>query len=249
MKYIIANWKSNGNQQAIAEWCQLTRAKFEPREDRRFVICPPFVYLSLFRELLGELLERQEIFLGGQNLSPYGSGAYTGEVHGGMLADLGCRYVLTGHSERRALFNENDDLLFAKLELAESQHLTSVFCIGETEDAYRAGKTDAVLKEQLRPLLRFLSAGKKIAHPPRIAYEPVWAIGTGLAASPELVNKIHTNIKQDVRQQTDYEPAVLYGGSVKANNSVGFICQPNIDGLLVGGSSLDAAEILSVYSL
>ena len=243
---IIANWKSHGSAATITAWCQEVRARLRPRPDVELAICPPFIYLPLVRQLLGEMLATNPtISIAAQNLSPYPAGAYTGEIQAAMLQEAGCRYVLVGHSERRSLFGETAAMLSAKLEQALQHGLTPVFCLGETQEERRSNQITVIINKQLESVTPFFDDPKQDKLYPLIAYEPVWAIGTGLAARPEQAESMH----QTIRQAVGYPPVrILYGGSVKADNAAAFAAQTHIDGLLVGGASLDAKQIVHIYT-
>lgn len=228
----------------ITAWCQEIRAHLNPRPDVELAICPPFIYLPLVRQLLNELLSANPtISLAAQNLSPYPPGAYTGEIPAAMLKEAGCRYVLVGHSERRGLFGETSNLFHAKLEQALDQGLRPVFCLGETQEEREANQTTHIINEQLKPAMHFFDDHQSDKQYPLIAYEPVWAIGTGLAASPQQAAAAHLTIREKVPSVR-----ILYGGSVNAGNATSFTTQTGIDGLLIGGASLDAKQIVTIYT-
>ena len=244
-RYLIAgNWKMNGSRAANAELLGglLARATEFPGID--LLVCPPPVYL----ESVHAGLRGSAIGLGAQNLCDQPKpGAYTGEVHGGMLAELGCRYVIVGHSERRALYGEDDACVARKFAAAQTNGLTPILCVGETLEQREAGQTEAVLGRQLGAVL----AASGIAAFARavIAYEPVWAIGTGRNASPEQAQAVHAFLRGQLAAQ-DAKIAnsaqLLYGGSVKADNAASLLACEDVDGGLIGGASLKAAEFLAI---
>lgn len=208
------------------------------------VLCPPFTALSA----VGEMLAGTDIGLGAQNMHWESAGAYTGEVAPAMVAEL-CRYVILGHSERRAYFGETDVTVNRKVRAALSHDLAPIVCVGETLEENQAGRTEEVVSRQMRDGLQGLDASQGQALV--FAYEPVWAIGTGLAATAEVANTIIRDvIRQALRDLFDAETAsrvrVLYGGSVKAHNAAEFFSQADIDGALVGGASLKAQEFIAI---
>ncbi|MEO0576335.1 MAG: triose-phosphate isomerase [Pseudomonadota bacterium] len=240
--YLIAgNWKMNGsrreNDALIAGIRQSTPTGIE------FLVCPPQVYL----EQVGALVAGSSIGLGAQNVSEYHGGAYTGEVSASMLAELGCRYVLVGHSERRALFAELDEQVASKFAAAVEQDLKPILCVGETLAQRQADETEAVVVAQLDAVLA--EVGSTGFAGAVIAYEPVWAIGTGETATPEQAQQVHALLRARLASE-DAELAdstrILYGGSMKPDNAAGLLGQPDIDGGLIGGASLDATQFLQI---
>ncbi len=211
--------------------------------DCELVVCPPYPYLP---QVAGLLAGSQAKF-GAQNLSEYHSGAYTGEVSASMLVDLGCQYVLIGHSERRALYGESDSVVAAKFEAAQKAGLVPVLCLGETLAEREAGATDSVVLRQLQVVID--RVGVKALSSAVLAYEPVWAIGTGLTASPEQAQQVHAQLRSRVAELDSGVAAglpILYGGSVKAQNAAELFVRPDIDGGLVGGASLVAGDFLAI---
>jgi triosephosphate isomerase len=210
------------------------------------VLIPPFT--SLFSA--AETLRGSSIQLGAQNLSHLTEGAVTGEISGTQLISVGCRYVLVGHSERRNLFQEDDSVINQKLKTALSEGLHPIFCVGESWQEREAGKTKGVIGNQLKRGMDGLTPmemGKMT-----IAYEPVWAIGTGKTAQPEQVQEIHEAIRSELSSQYEPETAkatrIIYGGSVTPDNSPSLMSQPDVDGALVGGASLDADSFYAIIS-
>lgn len=202
------------------------------------VVCPPFPYLPQAADLLSAC---QGVSLGAQDVSPHQPGAFTGEVAATMLVDQQCKMVIVGHSERRQYHNESDALIASKFFAAKAAGLTPILCVGETQAQREAGETEKVIKSQLITVLK--EGGKAAFQDAIIAYEPVWAIGTGLTASPEQANDIHDLIRQQIGE---YDPLlaqglpILYGGSVKGSNAAALLAMPHINGALVGGASLEA---------
>ncbi len=241
---IAGNWKMNldrAGSVALAAGVAARAGEF-PRAD--LVVCPPNVYLAV----VAEKLQGSKVGLGAQNMYFEGSGAFTGETSAAMLLDVGCQYVILGHSERRALLGETDALVLKKTQAALAAGLVPIVCVGETLAEREAGRTHAVIEEQFTGSLAALSAedmGRVV-----IAYEPVWAIGTGKVATPEQAEEVHTDLRGMLTGR--YNAAVsetirlLYGGSVKASNAAELLKQPNIDGALVGGASLKADEFLGI---
>lgn len=208
------------------------------------VLIPPFT--SLFPA--AEALRGSDIQLGAQNLSHLVDGAVTGEVSGAMLTSVGCRYVLVGHSERRTLFQESNSLLNQKLKTALAEGLHPIFCVGESWEQREADKTEATIGKQLEEGLAGLTPMEM--RKMTLAYEPVWAIGTGKNAKPEQAQKVHEAIRKKIGGQYDPETSgntrIIYGGSVTPENSSSLLAQPDIDGALVGGASLDADSFYAI---
>ncbi len=209
------------------------------------LLCPPPVYL----QTVARCLSCGPIHLGAQNLAVFAdSGAYTGEVSGRMLKDLGCDFVIVGHSERRALFGENDDTVAAKFSAAQAQGLTPILCVGELLEDRQAGRTEEVVGRQMASVLS--AVGVKAFADAVVAYEPVWAIGTGHTATPQQAQQVHGFIRGLIAGQDDIiaaELRILYGGSVKGSNARELLAMDDIDGGLVGGASLDAQDFLAIF--
>lgn len=209
------------------------------------VVFPSFVHLQLTEEILANSL----ITWGAQNLYVGESGAYTGEISGPMLVDYGCHYVLVGHSERRSLFHEDLQLVAAKFRSALQFGLTPILCVGETQTEREQGKTEAVIAAQLVSVIETVSI--QLFRQVVLAYEPVWAIGTGLTATPEQAEGVHAFIRKQLTQynvEVANAVRILYGGSVKPDNAKALFAMPNIDGGLVGGASLNAQSFLEIYN-
>jgi len=237
---VVGNWKMNGSQasvQALLSDLVSVAQSFRPQ----VVVCPTYVHLGQALELC----TTTPISVGAQDCSHRQSGAYTGEVAPGMLAELGCRWVILGHSERRQYHGESDALVAAKLTAAVEAGLQPIVCVGETREQRDAGSAEAVVKAQLNCAL----ADQADLHSLVIAYEPVWAIGTGLTATPEQAQDMHAFIRAsigDIAGVDQVATRVVYGGSVKANNAAQLFAQPDIDGALVGGAALVAADFLAI---
>ncbi|MDX9874860.1 MAG: triose-phosphate isomerase [Spongiibacteraceae bacterium] len=238
-KLVAANWKMHGSRAVIEE---LIPAIIEGvgGVSADVAISPPFVYL----EAAGRALQGSAIALGAQNVSAEASGAFTGEIAADMLRELACRYVIVGHSERRALFGEDDALVVRKAVQVLRCGMTPVFCVGETLAQREAGATLAVVGSQIGALLGALSSAELLRCV--IAYEPVWAIGTGLTATPGQAQEVHAFIRGRCAEQGAADVRILYGGSVKADNAAELFAEPDIDGGLIGGASLNADEFTAI---
>lgn len=208
-----------------------------------YAVCVPYPYLAQAQLMLSG----SNVAWGAQNVSQFEEGAFTGAVAPGMLVDFGCRYVIIGHSERRGLFHESNEIADAKFVAAQKAGITPIFCVGETLEERDAGQTEQAVALQLDALLN--GAGVKAMANAVLAYEPVWAIGTGHTATPEQAQAVHDFIRRRVAQhdsQVAQSLCILYGGSVKANNAAELFAMPDIDGGLIGGASLVADEFLAI---
>ncbi len=243
-KMVAGNWKMCGsrcNVDALADAIKKGTKSFSTKID--IVIFPSFVHLQLIENILVDTL----VSWGGQNLYLGAQGAFTGEISGPMLVDYGCQYVLVGHSERRIIFHEDLKLIAAKFKTALEYGLKPVLCIGETLAEREQQKTEKVITEQLESVIEL--AGIDAFRHAVIAYEPVWAIGTGLTATPEQAQEVHAFIRKLLaKHHPDIANTIciLYGGSVKADNAAGLFAMPDIDGGLVGGASLEAKSFLAI---
>ena len=242
--YLIGNWKMNQCREQIEQFfAQLKSDQFSPH---RAVagIAPQSVHLAKCLALGTEM----GIAMGAQNCSAFERGAYTGEVSPCALKEMGATFTLVGHSERRILFGETSQELKRKLQMALSQGLQVIFCVGESREERAAGQTLAVLEQQL---LAGLAQAATHSQHLVLAYEPIWAIGTGDTATPAMANEIHGAIRQILTQQLHFPgsgPSILYGGSVKPDNVQELLAQEHIDGALVGGASLRAQDFKALYS-
>jgi triosephosphate isomerase (TIM) len=238
-KLVVGNWKMNGSRAANSEL--LAGLKAAGPWVAEVAVCAPGVYLGD----VALSLQGEAIGWGAQDVSAFESGAYTGEVSAAMLAEFGCRYVLAGHSERRAYHAESDQLVADKAKAALAHRITPIVCVGETLAEREAGQTDAVVKRQLSAVIHTL--GHCISQIV-VAYEPVWAIGTGKTASPEQAQAVHALLRKQLEAATEHaaEMKILYGGSVKADNAVALFGQRDIDGGLIGGASLKAADFAAI---
>jgi triosephosphate isomerase len=243
-KFVAGNWKMFTT---AATAHQLAAAVVKGLGDEKRVqvaVCPPYPYLSA----VGEVLRGSVVGLGAQNLYPEKEGAFTGEVSPAMLTDVGCRYVIIGHSERRHKLGETDDFINRKVHAALAAGLTVILCVGETLQEREANRTEAVLLTQLAGGLAGVSAAtlERVV----LAYEPVWAIGTGRNATPDQAQEAHAFIRGRVAQMCGENAAralpIQYGGSVKADNAASLMAQADVDGALVGGASLQAESFLAI---
>jgi triosephosphate isomerase len=241
--FVAGNWKMHGMLAANAALLETLRAGLAERGAVEVAVFPPFPYL----EQVARLLSGVTVSLGAQDVSAHAVGAYTGEVAASMLADIGCRYVLVGHSERRALHGETDELVAQKFGAAQSAGMTPILCLGETLEERQTDATLAVVFRQLDAVLALY--GVAALANAVLAYEPVWAIGTGLTATPETAQSVHRALRQRVAKDDLAVAAdlrIIYGGSVKADNAAALFVQTDIDGALVGGAALKADEFLAI---
>ncbi len=240
---VAGNWKMHGSRAENAALVRSLLDQLQPGAGTEVLLCPPYVYLSEVARLLTD----SAVALGGQSVCDEPQGAFTGEVSAAMLQDVGCRYVLVGHSERRQLFGEGDSLVARKFVAAQSHGLVPVLCVGETLEEREAGRTTEVVARQLDAVLAVSGAAALASAV--IAYEPVWAIGTGRTASPEQAQDVHAMIRGKVvalDATIGGSIRILYGGSVKASNARELFAMPDIDGGLVGGASLKADEFAQI---
>ena len=227
-RLVAGNWKMHGGLAANAALLDaLVAAGVE------CAVCVPFPYLAQ----AAERLRGTRIALGAQTLSEQASGAYTGEVSAAMLGEFGCRYVLVGHSERRQLYGESDATVATKFAAAQGAGITPILCVGETLPEREAGRTQEVVARQLDAVLARGGFGDAV-----VAYEPVWAIGTGRTASPAQAQEVHGFLRKRLPKAT----RILYGGSVKADNAAAIFAQPDVDGGLIGGASLQAQDFIAI---
>ena len=237
-KIVAANWKMNMTQAESAAFVETFLRELGDSSEVEVVLVPPFTALAKVSDTLGAA---QNVKVGAQNMSWEKSGAFTGEISAALLRDLFVRYVVLGHSERRALFGETDEIVNRKVLAAHEAVLRPIVCVGETLDQRERGDVEKVIGSQLRGSLAVL--GPKELSETVVAYEPVWAIGTGKTASAELAQEVHAFIRQTLRAMADETTAgkmrIQYGGSVKPDNARELMSQPDIDGALVGGASLD----------
>lgn len=238
-KLIVGNWKMHGSRPANAELLSGILAARPFAAD--VAVCVPFPYLFE----AAATLATSEIRWGAQDSSAHEQGAYTGEVSAQMLAECGCRYTLVGHSERRAYHHETDALVAEKAKLLLARGVTPIVCVGETLAERDAGQTEDVVKRQLSVVIHALAhCASEIV----VAYEPVWAIGTGRTATPEQAQQVHAVLRAQLQAATGHgeRMKILYGGSVKADNAATLFAMPDIDGGLIGGASLKAADFVAI---
>jgi len=242
--FIAGNWKMNTSSRTSVELADSLVKEIGSIEAVDLAVCPPFVYLSA----VGKALAGSRIALGAQDAFHENDGAFTGEVSAPMLKDVGCRYVILGHSERRHVIGETDELINRKLVKALSDGLEVIFCVGELLEERRSGRTLDVVDRQVRIGLEGVSRGS--AAKVTVAYEPVWAIGTGVTATPEEAQEVHAMIRELLARLYDAQLArtlrIQYGGSVKPSNAPDLLRQDDIDGALVGGASLKAADFIGI---
>lgn len=240
---IAGNWKMNGLCSSVRNLITAIKEEQQLSAAVDVVVFPTYVHLALVNDLLaGSTFE-----MGAQNLYPGDSGAFTGEVSGIMLQDIGCRYVLVGHSERRTLFDEDLAVVTAKFQAALAARLQPILCVGETLKQRERGETQKVIKKQVQSVVD--KAGISAFRQAVIAYEPVWAIGTGLTATPEQAQEVHVYIRSLLAEhEVDIAQTIriLYGGSLQADNARRLLMMPDIDGGLVGGASLEAKRFLAI---
>lgn len=239
---VAGNWKMNGDSAFISE---LMKELVEsiPSSGPEVLVCPPFLYLSQVMSVAtGSVIQ-----VGAQNVSQNGNGAFTGEISLAMLKDIGCEYVILGHSERRSLYGENDQLVADKFIATVNAGLKPILCVGETLEEREADQTLAVVGRQLKTVVE--KAGIGMFAEAVIAYEPVWAIGTGKTASPEQAQDVHAAIREMVAESDEDTAAkirILYGGSVNAANAAELFANEDVDGGLVGGASLKANDFIAI---
>lgn len=246
-KIIAGNWKMNLSIEEATQLTQEILTQYEPytNEQVKVMLFVPFVYAHKIAQMCAE---KPNIYVGVQNMHYEKSGAFTGEISPVMLKSIGVQAVIIGHSERRSLFNENHEFLAQKVKSALEHNLIPVFCVGETLQEYEKNMTQQIVHEQLSKGLFHLHQNdiKKVI----IAYEPVWAIGTGKNATPEYADEVHNYIRASIRSQYNDETAqyisVLYGGSMKPDNSTDLLKKPQIDGGLIGGASLKSKDFIQI---
>jgi triosephosphate isomerase len=243
---MAGNWKMNLSLDESAELVKAIGRAAADLKNIEVLVAPPFTALSVVKEAIG----KAPILLAGQNMHWASEGAFTGEISSGMLLESGCTHVILGHSERRSLFGETDDMIAGKVESALEAGLIPIACIGETLDERESGRTFDVVQGQLEGSLKPLREHGSIPVSAVLAYEPVWAIGTGKTATPEQAQEVHRFIRQWIRENFDANTAdavrILYGGSVKPENIKDLMSKPDIDGALVGGASLKSATFIPI---
>ena len=239
---VMGNWKMNGQLGQAQALMQDVLHQYPEQTNTCCVIFPPTIYLPLAQSILAD----SSICWGGQNVFPKDAGAYTGEVSASMLADYGCKYILVGHSERRHLFQEDEKFVAEKFHHVKDHDMIPVLCIGESLDERRKGLTEQVLTKQI---LAVVNESGRFFQNCVIAYEPVWAIGTGQTASPEQAQEVHAFIRSLVAEYDENYAnhlPILYGGSVNEKNALSLFAMPDVDGGLVGGASLNAQQFVEI---
>jgi triosephosphate isomerase len=242
-KFVAGNWKMHGSLAQNAELLDAVRSGMEQIRNVDCAVCVPFPYLAQAQQKLSGSVVKW----GAQDVHQLEKGAFTGEVSAAMLRDFGCGFVIVGHSERRAYYGESSRLVAEKFLAAQHAGITPILCVGETLEQRDKGITETVVAEQLDALIQL--EGVDALHDAVVAYEPVWAIGTGKTASSSQAQAVHSFIRQRVAfhdSQIAAELCILYGGSVKANNAAELFAMPDIDGGLIGGASLVAEEFLAI---
>ena len=242
-KLVVGNWKMYGNSIENEQLLNSIVAGLTGLQIEQCAVCVPYPYLPSVQNKLNNT----NISWGAQNVSQYQKGAYTGEVSTSMLNDFGCTFVIIGHSERRSLFGENNDIVAEKYVAAQGGKLTPILCVGETLEQRERGITEQIIQEQLMTIIN--KAGVESLSKAVVAYEPVWAIGTGKTAAPNQAQEVHTFIRNSIGTQDmtiAKELTILYGGSVKANNAAELFAMPDIDGGLIGGASLVADDFVAI---
>ncbi|HEY7241825.1 MAG TPA: triose-phosphate isomerase [Burkholderiales bacterium] len=232
-RLVAGNWKMHGSRASNRALLEALVGQLGRQDAVEVAVCPPYPYL----EQVSELLAGTPLAWGAQNMSEHAQGAYTGEVSAAMLREFGCRYAIVGHSERRQLYGESDAQVAAKFAAARSAGITPILCVGETLEEREAGRTEEVVARQLGAILKSKDFGNAV-----LAYEPVWAIGTGRNATPDQAQAVHAFL----RARLSADVRILYGGSVKAANAAAIFAMPDIDGGLIGGASLVAKEFLEI---
>ena len=243
---IAGNWKMNLRPDEAVKLIETISSQTSDVEGVEILVAPPFTHLARVREAIGNA----GIYLAGQNMHWEMNGAYTGEISGRMLQDATCTHVILGHSERRELFKETDEMVNLKVKAASFLGLIPIVCVGETLSQKEAGQTFEVIKTQLDLSLQNFKADQKMPPSTILAYEPVWAIGTGLTATPDQAQEVHQFIRQWIENVfnsgTAAQVRILYGGSVKPDNVSDLMSRPDIDGALVGGASLKGDSFVGI---
>jgi len=243
VKLVVGNWKMNGSLAANRALLDALVPALAPLHRAKFAVCAPYPYLGQVSQQLG----KSTIAWGAQDVSQFDNGAYTGEVSAAMLADFGCRYAIVGHSERRSLFGDTSDVVALKFAAALKGGLTPILCVGETLTEREAGVTEATVGAQLDAVIA--NSGVESLSRAVLAYEPVWAIGTGKTATPEQAQAVHAFLRSAIAKRNAKvanDLTVLYGGSVKGSNAAQLFAMRDIDGGLIGGASLVAEEFKAI---
>ncbi|MCG3816523.1 triose-phosphate isomerase [Photobacterium damselae] len=242
---VMGNWKLNGSKEMVSNLIKDLDAELNGVEGVDVAIAPPVMFLDLAEQLISKA--NNKIILGAQNVDIHESGAFTGDISPAMLKEFGATHIIIGHSERRDYHNESDEFVAQKFAFLKEHGLTPVLCIGESEAQNEAGETVAVCARQIDAVIK--TQGVDALNGAIIAYEPIWAIGTGKAATAEDAQRIHAAIRAHIAEQSEEvakNVVIQYGGSVKPENAAAYFAQPDIDGALVGGAALDAASFAAI---
>jgi|TARA_B110000879_G_C11161404_1_gene509253 triosephosphate isomerase len=239
---IVGNWKMHGTAETAANLASQLAEQWNASDSVEMIIFPPFIHIPA----VATVVAGSAVSIGAQNVSEYSAGAYTGETSAEMLVDQGCKYVIVGHSERRAMLNESSETVAEKFIAAQNAGLIPIFCVGESLQQRQDNQTVEVVSGQIAAVVD--RAGLQNVCRAVIAYEPVWAVGTGETATPDQAQQVHSAIRAQLGEAGKSTP-LLYGGSVKAANAAELFAQPDINGGLVGGASLEANEFLNIAKL
>jgi len=241
---VVGNWKMNGTLASAELLAKGIIAGLGEKNSADIAVCVPYVHLPL----VSELVKDSTLALGSQNVADKSSGAFTGEISAIMLKEFNCKYVIVGHSERRSYYGDTNESVAARFCQAQEQNITPILCVGETLDQREQDQTFSVINAQLDAVINL--AGIAAFGEAVIAYEPVWAIGTGKTATDEQAQEVHRHIRQYIAAKDQLvadKIQILYGGSAKPDNAKGLFAMPDIDGGLIGGASLDAESFLKIY--
>jgi triosephosphate isomerase len=239
---IVGNWKMHGTAETAANLASQLAEQWNANDSVEMIIFPPFIHIPA----VATVVAKSAVSIGAQNVSEYPAGAYTGETSAEMLVDQGCKYALVGHSERRAMLNESSETVAEKFIAAQNAGLIPILCVGESLQQRQENQTVEVVSGQISAVVD--RAGLQNVCRAVIAYEPVWAVGTGETATPDQAQQVHSAIRAQLGEAGKSTP-LLYGGSVKAANAAELFAQPDINGGLVGGASLEANEFLNIAKL
>jgi triosephosphate isomerase len=240
---VAGNWKMNGSLDSVTALVDGIKAGLDSVKTAEMAVCPPYVYITTVAGLIGDAA----ISLGAQDVNDQESGAYTGEVSAGMLTDVGCKYAIVGHSERRSIYGESDEFTASKFAAARKAGLVPILCVGELLEEREQGITEDVVARQLDAVINL--EGVAALADAVIAYEPVWAIGTGKTATPEQAQDVHAFIRGKLAaldSSVADKVRILYGGSMNAGNAAELLAMADIDGGLIGGASLKPADFLAI---
>ncbi len=238
-RLVVGNWKMNGTREENSRLLRGILADWPTLRSVDAAICPPFVYL----DQVAQVLSNSKLYWGGQSVNPNAPGAYTGEVSAQMLRDQGCRYVIVGHNERRRLQHESDDYVARQFLAAQAEGLTPILCVGESSEQRKEGQALTTIGRQLQAVLDV--AGLEAFSKGIVAYEGMWAVGTGVTATPEEAAQVHAFIR-DQFADLGHSLVILYGGSVKPENAAELFAKRDIDGALLGGASLKAQDFIAI---